>query len=86
MSISFATFYNIPRFFELERYTFLPTNETLVRSTSLRNNHVYVSIYNTWMKMVSIALYKTEYRCIVELETLSQLLRKAFRDEVRLHS
>ena len=53
MSISFATFYNIPRFFELERYTFLPTNETLVRSTSLRNNHVYVSIYNTWMKMVS---------------------------------
>ena len=30
--------------------------------------------------------YFVQYTCIVELETLSQLLRKAFRDEVRLHS
>ena len=53
ISIVFAIFYNFPRFFELERYIFLPTNETLVRGTTLRQNQLYISIYNTWMKMVS---------------------------------
>ena len=54
ISITFAGLYNIPRFFELERYNFTYTNETLVRATKLRENPLYVSIYNTWMKMVSI--------------------------------
>ena len=54
ISITFAGLYNIPRFFELERYNFTYTNETLVRATKLRENSIYVSIYNTWMKMVSI--------------------------------
>ena len=53
ISIVFAIFYNFPRFFELERYIFIPTNETLVRGTTLRQNQLYISIYNTWMKMVS---------------------------------
>ena len=53
ISIVFAIFYNFPRFFELERYIFLPTNETLVRGTTLRQNQLYISVYNTWMKMVS---------------------------------
>jgi hypothetical protein len=52
ISITFAIVYNIPRFFELERYVFKYTNETLVRATPLRENPLYVSIYNTWMKMV----------------------------------
>ena len=54
ISITFAGLYNIPRFFELERYNFTYTNETLVRATKLRENPIYVSIYNTWMKMVSL--------------------------------
>ena len=53
ISVSFAAVYNVPRFFELERYNFPYTNETLVRATALRKNTLYVSIYNTWMKMVS---------------------------------
>ena len=53
ISIVFAIFYNFPRFFELERYIFIPTNETLVRGTTLRQNQLYISVYNTWMKMVS---------------------------------
>ena len=56
MSIFFASFYNFPRFFELERYNFPFTNETLVRATTLRQNSLYVSIYNTWMKMVSLPI------------------------------
>ena len=59
ISIAFAGIYNIPRFFELERYNFIYTNESLVRATKLRKNPLYVSIYNTWMKMVSIALLCT---------------------------
>lgn len=58
ISISFATIYNVPRFFELERYNFPYTNETLVRATTLRKNDLYVSIYNTWMKMVSVQLFQ----------------------------
>ena len=58
ISITFAGLYNIPRFFELERYNFTYTNETLVRATKLRENPIYVSIYNTWMKMVSLKFLK----------------------------
>ena len=54
ISITFAAIYNVPRFFELERYNFPITNETLVRATKLRQDQLYVSIYNTWMKMVRL--------------------------------
>ena len=50
----FAGVYNVPRFFELERYIFPYTNETLVRASLIRKNPIYVSVYNTWMKMVRI--------------------------------
>ena len=53
MSMTFATIYNIPRFFELERIVFTHTNETMVGPTTLRKNSLYVSIYMTWMKLVS---------------------------------
>ena len=52
-SMVFASLYNVPRFFEFERYKFVYTNETLVKATALRNNSLYVTIYNTWMKIVS---------------------------------
>ena len=63
ISIVFAIFYNFPRFFELERYIFIPTNETLVRGTTLRQNQLYISIYNTWMKMVSTFHFLTFPAC-----------------------
>ena len=48
ISIVFAIFYNFPRFFELERYIFLPTNETLVRGTTLRQAWISQVICNTY--------------------------------------
>ena len=56
ISMAFATIYNIPRFFELERIIFTHTNETMVGPTTLRKNSLYVSIYMTWMKLVSTAV------------------------------
>ncbi len=56
VSVTFAILYNVPRFFELERYEFTYTNETLIRGTALRKDMLYVSIYMTWMKMVSFLL------------------------------
>ena len=42
------------RFFELQKGYFIFTNETMLEPTSLRLNKTYVTVYNTWMKLIII--------------------------------
>ena len=55
-SLAFATVYNVPKFFELEKAVFPYTNETMVVGTPLRLSPVYITAYMFWSKVRYIRL------------------------------
>lgn len=69
--IAFSTLYNLPRFWEVglvEEYS-KELNSTIysVAPTSLRDNHIYISLYIHWLYL--IFMYFLPFSCLAVLNT-----------------
>ncbi|XP_067004373.2 FMRFamide receptor [Anabrus simplex] len=87
MIIICSTLYNLPRFWEAQRVLYFNEDYNItvydVKPTSLRTNHIYISVYIHWLYM--IFLYFLPFSFLAVLNTaIYRQVRKANKERQRL--